>query len=187
MAGSFTEYLAAEARSDVKHEYLDGDVWAMAGGTLEHARLASEFTRLVGNALQGRPCRVFSSDARVRVRGVDRVTYPDLSIICGRIETDPDDADTLLNPTVLVEVLSDGTEAADRGEKFHHYRRLASLREYVLVSQKHALVEVARRTDDGSWLLNEYGPGTKAVLASLDVTIDVDALYRDALRTPAAS
>jgi Uma2 family endonuclease len=131
---TYAEYLAAEERSLEKHEFLDGEIYAMSGGMPEHAALAMAFGRTLGNALLGRPCRVFSSDARVRVQNTGLTTYPDVSVVCGKLETDPEDPSAITNPVLLVEVLSDSTEARDRGEKASHYRHLASLREYVLVS-----------------------------------------------------
>lgn len=174
------EYLEQERRSPTKHEFVDGLVIAMAGGSPEHARLAGSVMRLLGNAVQDRPCAVFSSDLRVRITETNRSTYPDLTVVCGHRELAPDDDDAIVNPIVLVEVLSDSTEADDRGEKFAPYRRLASLREYVLVAQKSRRVEVYRR-DDERWVLTEHGPGSSFELASIGASIEVDEVYRDPL------
>lgn len=170
---AFVEFETASAE---KHEYLRGDVWAMAGGTPEHGRLAANATGQLTVALKGRPCVVLNS-VRVRVRETDRSTYPDCFVVCGALETDPDDANTVSNPVVIVEVLSQGTEASDRGEKFAHYQHLASLRDYVLVSQRERRVEVFSRGTGASWLMTPYGPGQKVPLPSLGVELDVDALY----------
>ena len=177
---TYPEYVAGERASDTKHEYLRGEVWAMAGGTREHARLAANVIRELGRALEGRPCVVFTSDLRVRILATDRATYPDVSVVCGPAETAPDDVDAITNPTVLVEVLSDSTGADDRGQKFAHYRRIPSLREYVLVSQRAPRIEVYRREGD-VFVLTEAGPGGAARLVSLDVALPVDAIYRDPL------
>ncbi len=174
----YAEYLAHEADAETKHEYADGLVFAMAGGTLEHARLSGRLAFLLGVALEGKPCNVFSSDARVRVAATNRSTYPDLSVVCGPVEHASDDPHALVNPAVIVEVLSEGTERGDRGEKFRHYRRLASLREYVLVAQDEARVEVFRREAD-VWTFREHGPGQRVVLASIGASFEVDALYAD--------
>jgi Uma2 family endonuclease len=182
---TFAEYLKQEKQSQIKHELLDGEIFAMAGGTIEHARLASKIDRLLGNQLQGRPCEAFSSDLRIRVLATGLGTYPDLSIVCGHIETDPEDRDTLVNPIVLVEVLSDSTEAHDRGDKFAHYRRIPSLREYVLVSQHEPRIEVFRRNEGGSWTLYEAGQGQVAKLASIDCQLAVDEVYENALQSTA--
>lgn len=177
---SYADYLAFERTALTKHEYVAGMVLAMAGGSPEHARLAGSLARLLGNAIEGRPCAVFSSDLRVRISATDRSTYPDLTVVCGRRETAPDDHDAIVNPTILVEILSDSTEADDRGEKFAHYRRLASLQEYVLVAQKAQRIEVYRREGD-RWVLSEHGPGTVVELSSIGATIPVDEVYRDPL------
>lgn len=177
---SYGEYLAFEEQSPTKHEFVAGQIVAMAGGTLEHARLASALTYQLMRALDGSSCRVLSSDARVRIETTESARYPDLSIVCGDPVCAGDDADGITNPVVLVEVLSKSTEGIDRGEKFAHYKRLDSLREYVLVSQSTARVEVFRRTPDG-WLHTEAGPEGTLPLRSLPrpMEIDVGALYRD--------
>jgi Uma2 family endonuclease len=177
---TYGEYLALEQSTQIKHEYLDGAVRAMAGGTLEHGRLASEMSYLVRGALTGRPCVVFSSDAKVRIEATNRSTYPDLTIVCGELERSARDAEAIANPTVIVEVISESTEGYDRGEKFRHYRRIDSLREYVLVSQAQPLVEVWRREGE-AWLPSEFGPGQEARLESIDASISIDALYAAAL------
>ena len=179
---TYAEYLAAEEASEEKHEYLRGEVFAMAGGTIEHGRLAMSFGHQLLTALAGRPCVVLSSDVRVRIRATDRTTYPDLSVVCGQIERADDDRHAITNPIVLVEVLSDATEADDRGEKFAHYRQLPSLREYVLVSQKSRRLEVYRRAGE-FWLLAEAQPGQSLRLESIGVAISVDAVYADPLAT----
>jgi Uma2 family endonuclease len=177
---SYAQYLALERSSEVKHEYLRGEVFAMAGGSPEHARLAANIIGELGAALRGRPCAVFTSDARVRVEATDRATYPDVTVVCGRLEHSREDPDSITNPVVIVEVLSDAIEADDRGEKFAHYRRLVSLREYLLVSQRARRLEVYRRRDD-RWLLDEAGAGQILRLHSNDVDLAVDEVYRDPL------
>ena len=181
---SYAQYLELEARSDVKHEYLRGDVWAMAGGTPRHGRLAARITSELGNALKGRPCVVYSSDVRIRIESTDRSTYPDLSVVCGADRFAPDDANALVNPLIIVEVLSESTEStesterSDRGEKFAHYQRLASLREYLLVDQERPRIEVFRRQGN-SWLLSIYEAGATVRLESVEAGIEVDAVYAD--------
>lgn len=177
---SYAEYLAAEAASPVKHEFLRGDVFAMAGGTPEHGRLAANMIYELRRALEGRPCVVLTSDVRVRIRATDRSTYPDVSVVCGRIEPAADDPDAIGNPVVIVEVLSDSTEADDRGEKFAHYRRLPSLVEYVLVSQRAPRIEVYRR-EGNRWALTEAAAGESLTLESIGASIAVDAVYRNPL------
>lgn len=174
---SYADYLAAEASSPVKHEFLRGVVWAMAGGTIEHGRLQAALVAALATALRGKPCVVLTSDVRVRVEATDRTTYPDVTVVCGKREVSPVDPNAVTNPTMLVEVLSEGTERADRGEKFAHYRHLSSLREYVLVNTHERRIEVFRRSD-ASWTFTEATEGALR-LTSLDVTLDVDAIYFD--------
>jgi Uma2 family endonuclease len=178
---SHADYAAAELAADSRHEYLRGEIYDMASGTLEHAALAAALAREIGVALQGRPCRAFSSDARVRIEATDMTTYPDLSVVCGELQSSPADSRSMLNPTVICEVLSDSTEAYDRGAKASHYRHIPSLKEYVLVSQSEHRVEVQRRNAAGHWEIHEFGPGEHAVLESLGVSISLDALYRNPL------
>ena len=178
---SFEAYLALEATSDARHEWLDGVVYDMAGGTLDHSGLCAAVIAALSNGLAGRPCRVFTSDARVRVLATGLVTYPDASVACGRVERDPKDANTLVNPVVLVEVLSDSTEDWDRGGKFAHYRRIPSLRDYVIVSQREPLIEHHVRNDNGTWTMHEHGPGDVVTLTGVPVRVAVDDVYRNPL------
>lgn len=179
---AYAEYLRAEQSSETKHEYLRGEVYAMAGGTPTHAGLAMAVGVALSNALSERPCRVFSSDLRVRVEATDLSTYPDITVICGRFEASTIDADAAINPVLIVEVLSDSTEAYDRGEKFAHYRRIPSLREYVLVSQHEPRLEAYARNEEGAWVLTEAAAGESLALRSLEgVRLLVDAIYRDPL------
>jgi Uma2 family endonuclease len=136
--------------------------------------------RLLGNALDGR-CRVLSADARVRIEAVDVDTYPDLSIVCGLPETAQSDNYALLNPTMVVEVLSKSTEAYDRGIKASYYRQIPSLRAYLLVSQDLRRLELQVRQAEGRWVLIEAGPGQLLRIDPLEVEIEVDAVYRDAI------
>ncbi len=173
--------------SAIKHEYLRGQVFAMAGGTPEHAALAMAVGAALSLALAGRRCRVFGSDLRVRVEATDLTTYPDLTVICGSFEPADSDPNAATNPTLIVEVLSDSTEAYDRGEKFAHYRRLPSLSEYVLVSQHEPRLESYRKSGAGEWVLSEAGAGQSLILASLEgVRLETDAIYRDPLAAPPA-
>lgn len=179
---TFAEYLEQERTSDIKHEFVNGDVFDMAGGTIEHGRLAARVTKTLGVQLEGRPCDTFNADVRVRVLATGLATYPDLSIVCGRLERDPADANTITNPIVIVEVLSDSTEKYDRGEKLAHYRRIPSLQEYVLVSQLDPRIEVFRRNEDGkSWTLHISEASESAKLASIECELAVDRLYASPL------
>lgn len=177
---TYAEYLALEASSDTKHEYIDGAIVAMAGGTIEHGRLMSRLTVLLSRALEGRPCAVLPSDVRVRIRAADRATYPDLHVVCGAVERDAEDEQAVVNPILIVEVLSDSTAESDRGDKFAAYRRLRTLNEYVLVSQRERRVDVYRR-DGRRWVLDEHGTSETVRLESISASIEVDAIYVDAL------
>lgn len=177
----YAEYLVAEQTSQVRHEYLKGSILAMAGGTPEHAALALAIAGELRNALRGRPCRVYSSDLRIRIIETDLATYPDASVVCGRLETAADDPNAALNPTLLVEVLSESTEAYDRGAKAAHYRRIPSLKEYVLVAQDEPRIEVYRRNDRGGWELYEARSGSQLRLESVGVELDVGAVYENPL------
>ncbi len=177
---TFAEYLAQERAGETKHELFNGEIYDMARGTTEHARLASNMTVVLAEQLRGKPCAVFSADLLVRVLATGMATYPDLSVICGRMERDPEDKNVATNPIILVEVLSGSTESKDRGEKFAHYRRIPSLKEYVLVSQHEPRIEVFRRTDEG-WILSEATAGESVKLLSIDGALSVDAVYANAL------
>jgi Uma2 family endonuclease len=175
----YEEYLRQERLELQKHEWINGEVYAMVGGTLEHARLQSAVSRALGNALSGRPCVVYSSDARVRSRATNIATYPDVTVVCGRPETDSEDHDALTNPTLIVEVLSPSTEAYDRGTKARHYRAISSLREYVLVSQDEPRIEVFRRGERGRWEFFEARAGELLTLESVGCTISIDEIYQN--------
>lgn len=174
---SYAEYLAEEAASDVKHEFCDGAVVAMAGGTPEHALLKTNLTVLVGAALRGRPCRPFDSDLRVRVQATSLATYPDLTVVCGPLQRDTEDRDAAINPTLLAEVLSPSTAGYDRGEKLDHYARIPTLREVVLVDSTRVHVDVYRRLGEDAWERHGYGPGATVPLASLEVAVEMEALF----------
>jgi Uma2 family endonuclease len=177
---SYAEYAAFTETSELKHEYIDGAIVAMSGGTIAHGRLIGRVTSLMSRALEGRRCLVMPSDVRVRIRAADRATYPDLFVVCDAVEHDPDDDHSVTNPSVIVEVLSSSTADSDRGDKFAAYRRLRSLREYVLVSQLEHRIDVYRR-DGRRWHLDEYRPGETFQLESISVTLAVDDVYSDAL------
>ncbi len=182
---SYAEFLAREGASEPRHEFLDGQVFAMAGGSPEHGALAAAVIGELRSALRGTPCRVFSSDVRVRIEATGLSTYPDASVVCGQLETAALDKDAITNPILLVEVLSDSTEAYDRGAKAAHYRRIPSLREYVLVDQKEPRVEIYRRNEQGRFELFEVTLGQPLELGSVGVTLDVRAIYDNPLAAAA--
>jgi Uma2 family endonuclease len=149
------QYLQLERRSETRHEFFHGEMFAMAGASWEHSLIAGNLSRAIGNQFRDRPCAVHQSDMRVLVDATGLYTYPDVVALCGEPRFEDSRVDTLLNPAVIVEVLSESTEAYDRGRKFDHYRRIESLREYVLVAQDRVHVEhFARRGEQ--WLLTVY-------------------------------
>jgi Uma2 family endonuclease len=176
---SIAEYVRLEEHANVKHEFLDGTVWAMAGGTAEHAAMASAIIAALVSQLRGRQCRVYTSDARVRVVATGLDTYPDITVVCGHAEFDVEDKNALTNPIVLIEITSPATEAYDRGEKLEHYKRIASLREVVIVSHTERRVDVHRREKAGEWSATEAR--AQAEIASIGAALDVEEVYRDPL------
>ena len=181
---SYEEYLALERETDLRHEWVDGVAYAMAGGTPAHSRLAAQMIVELARILGDGPCGVHTSDLKVRPKGSRFATYPDVAVVCGDVETHPDDPNAVLNPTVLVEVLSDSTESWDRTGKFRRYRKLPSLRDYVLVSQHERRIEVYSRRDDGVWELREAGDGESVPLSAFQRAIEVERVYRGVTLTP---
>lgn len=180
------EYLALEEKSLTKHEWLDGVISARAESTPDHAALAAAVIGELGVQLRGKRCRVFTGDLRVRVLATGLSTYADVTVVCGGLELDPDDKNAATNPVLVVEVLSDSSEAYDRGEKFGHYRRIPSLAEYVLVSQRSPKIEVFRKNEAGKWVLaEEASRGETAPLLSIGCALSVDEVYLDPLSTTA--
>lgn len=169
-------YLAWERASPQKHELFDGEVFAMAGASEEHNLIVANILRELGNLFRKRPCKVYPSDMRVKAP-TGLYTYPDVSAICGRPDFEDAELDTLLNPTVLFEVLSESTELYDRGKKFASYRTIPSLRDYVLVSQDSVSIEHFTRQADGTWNLREIRAGQRLELASIEGAIEVDEIY----------
>lgn len=172
------EYIALERTSATKSELINGEVVAMAGASPRHNALCAAFARVLGNALEKKPRVVLTSDQRVHVEATGLYTYPDLTVTCDRPQFPPHFRDTLVNPQVIVEVLSESTEAYDRGAKFAHYRSIPSLREYVLVSQDQMRVEHYERLASGQWVLTvSDGEGGVVRLPSLECEIALADVY----------
>jgi Uma2 family endonuclease len=174
---TFADYLALERDSEIKHEFDAGEILVISGGTARHSALAARMIIALGNTCAS-GCTVFTSDMRIRVVATGRATYPDVSMVCGPIEYDPEDAarTTTTNPVLLVEVLSVTTEKDDRGNKWMHYQRISSLQEYVLISQE-PRVEIFRRTPSGTWEYSEAPEGN--VRLASGPALDLAALYAD--------
>jgi Uma2 family endonuclease len=175
-------YLAMERVAPTKHEYVDGEVRAMAGASPRHNRLAVACSAQLDAVLRGRDCAPLSSDQRVHVPATGDYCYPDVTVICGEPRYHAEDPDSLTNPRLIVEVLSRSTEKHERGVKFEAYRSIPSFEEYVLVSQDQVKIEVRRRESERKWTIEEYGAGDVITLASVGATLDVDSLYEDAFR-----
>jgi Uma2 family endonuclease len=172
------DYLDQERQSELKHELIHGAVVAMAGASREHNAIAGNIVGALRALLKEQRCVVFPSDQRVHVEATGLFTYPDVSVARDGLRFHPKDRDTLLNPRVLVEVLSDSTEAYDRGAKFAHYRTIPSLLEYVLVSQHERKVEHYRRLDTGQWVLTVYeGEGASVELPALGCALPLADVY----------
>jgi Uma2 family endonuclease len=171
------EYLAAEREAEYKSEYFEGEVFAMTGASRKHNLVSGNIFASLHTQLKKRPCEAYQSDMRVKVSPTGLYTYPDVVVICGEPAFDDEQKDSLLNPTVLVEVLSKSTASYDRGEKFEHYRRLESLAEYLAVAQNKYHVEHYIRQPDNQWLLSETEevkdtvslPSVKCQLALADI------------------
>ncbi|MBE9047656.1 Uma2 family endonuclease [Pleurocapsales cyanobacterium LEGE 10410] len=172
------EYLQLEAASDIKHEYIDGEVYAMAGATDTHVTIALNIAILLRSHLRGSGCRVYISDMKVRIKSKNRFYYPDVLVTC----EDKDKGNSTFKqfPSLIIEVLSDSTEAFDRGDKFADYQFLPSLQEYVLVNTKKARIECFRRTSEGLWLLQFYElEDSQFELTSIDFTGKISDVYEE--------
>jgi Uma2 family endonuclease len=171
------EYLAIERKAEIKSEYIDGRMYAMSGASEPHNLIAWNISGELRNQMRGRNCRAYVADMRVKINPTGMYTYPDIAALCGEPRLEDAHGDTLLNPTAIIEVLSPSTEAYDRGEKFAHYRRLESLREYVLVAQNKMRVEHFRREGE-EWILSEISaPDGTLHLASIDCHVPLAAIY----------
>lgn len=173
------EYLALERAAEYRSEYLDGEIFAMSGASEAHNLIVGNIARHLGNQFEEGPCRVYTNDMRVRVSPNRMYTYPDVVAVRGPREFADDQGDTLLNPTVVFEVLSPSTEAYDRGEKFARYWRLASLTDYVLVAQDQMRVEHFTRQGDGWFVTAAGAPEDIVHLDAIDATLTVQAIYEN--------
>ena len=174
------EYYRLEHASETKSEFHHGEIFAMAGASIEHSQICTNLIFEIQSRLKGTPCVPLGSDTRLKVESTGLRVYPDVGIYCGPIEIDPEDpaSQTATNPTVLFEVLSKSTESYDRGTKAQNYRQIKSLRAHILLSQNEPRAEIYERGVDGGWLLREVS-GLESTLAipSIDVTIPLADLY----------
>ena len=171
------EYFAWEEQQLERHEYIDGEVYAMSGGTINHGDIALNFGALLKSHMRGRGCKTLNSDCRVSIVGSTKYVYPDLSVTCD--ERDQTTAQYITYPCLIVEVLSPGTEAYDRGNKFKMYRRNPSLQEYVLVSAEMIEIELFRKTDTDDWRIINYQAGDTVELKSINLICPIEQIYED--------
>jgi Uma2 family endonuclease len=177
---TYAEYLALEEESSIRHEYLDGEIYAMAGGTPDHAALAAAVLAIVRPQLP-RGCRAFTSDLRVRIGSTGLTTYPDAAVVCGGTQRPAEDPVAVTNPVVLVEVTSNSSEEYDRGEKLRHYRSVDTVREILIVSHREPRMTLHRRDPERGWIAIEAGAGESVTLQAIGTIVHVDDVYRDGL------
>jgi Uma2 family endonuclease len=177
------EYLAWERAQPVKHEFFEGEVFAMAGGSPRHNALCVRTTIALNAALHGRGCVEFSSDQRIGIGPGTRYVYPDVSAVCGGVELQDGTSDVIVNPKIVVEILSQSTEQYDRGLKWVSYQGLPSLTDYVLVSQSEARIEHYRRDAGGRWSYRSFGLGERIELTG-GAALDVDAIFAGVFELP---
>lgn len=176
---TYADYVGLETDSATKHEFLDGEIYAMAGGGLEHSALAVEILSVLSVSIGDRPCRAYSSDLRLYVETADLATYPDGSVICGAVKKhSPGPEATALNPSVLLEVTSNSSEAYDTGAKLRFYKTIPSLREYIIVSHRERRITVHHREPSGEWQTAAAVAGGSVSVPSLQCELVVDDIYR---------
>ena len=172
------DYLAIERSAEFKSEYFDGEIFAMAGASRAHNSIVLNTGSEIRQHLKNRSCKAYVNDMRVKVNPTGLYAYPDVIVVCGKEQFEDTHLDTLLNPTLIIEVLSDSTEAYDRGRKFEHYRHLDSLVEYVLIAQQRPHIESYRRQPDQQWLLTECsGLDATLRLQSIDCDLALAEIY----------
>ncbi len=175
---SIEEYLEMENAADEKYEYYKGEIFAMSGAKVPHNTITGNLFIALGQQLKGKKCKPYNSDQRIHIPSNTLFTYPDISIICGEITTLNDDDYNVLNPTVIIEVLSKSTKNYDRGEKFKLYRDIASLKEYMLVDSQSIHIEIFRLNENGYWELEEYNSLTDIVsIKAIDETVSLSEIY----------
>lgn len=172
------EYLQRESKAEYRSEYFRGEMFAMAGASANHNLVVSNCVQTLGQQLKKKPCRVYPSDLKLRIEATGLYTYPDLSVVCGDPQLETNGGDVLLNPVVLIEVLSESTEAYDRGKKFEHYRTIPSLMHYILIAQDRHSIDCFSRKSDGSWVLTScQGLDGKIELEAIDAELTAADVY----------
>lgn len=172
------EYLEIERKAEFKSEYYNGEMFSLAGASLEHNRISKNITKTLNNQLNNKPCESFQSDLKIKEQSSGVFTYPDIVVVCGEPEFYDKEKDTIVNPIVLMEVLSPSTEGYDRGFKFELYRKIKSLKAYVIISQKQVSIEYYTRNSDESWNLKEYNDKNQSIeIKSIDCLLDLNEVY----------
>jgi Uma2 family endonuclease len=175
----YSDYVGLELTSPTKHEFFDGEIYAMAGGSEDHSALAAEVLAVLVNAFRDRGCRAHTSDLRIYVEAVGLATFPDGSVICGPLHQHiPSPEATALNPTVLLEVTSDSSEEYDTTFKLESYRTIPTLRDYIIVSHRERRITVHSRLHDGEWATTVAGAGAGVAIADAEIELIVDEIYR---------
>ena len=184
---SVEEYLHLEKTAETKHEFVDGEVIAMAGATREHNEIVSNVIREIGLCLKGRECGIYPSDFRVITPAGLNYFYPDATVVCGDLQLQPDVFDTLQNPIVIFEVVSEGTENIDRGYKFFHYQQIPSLQEYILIDSRTRSIEAIRRQANDTWQFDKLSPTDGTLhLNSVGCSLSFDDIYYRVQLSPAS-
>lgn len=176
------EYFAWEEKQLERHELIDGRVYAMSGGTQNHSAIKLNIGSLIKAHLRGRKCSVFNSDLKVNILNTSNYTYPDLSVTCD--DRDRENANYITYPCSIVEVLSDSTEAYDRGKKFEKYRRNPNLVDYVLVSSDEIAIDIYHKNEAGEWIIVSYREGDRVELKSIDLSLPIEQFYEGIVFDP---
>lgn len=175
------EYLELEREAEYRSEYYQGEIFAMAGAGYDHNRIKENLSIEIGTFLKGKSCKTFSSDMRLHIPEVGLYTYPDLLIMCGMPDVSPNDEETFMNPSVVVEVLSKSTKAFDKGKKFRFYQSVPTLKEYMIVDSLSISAEVWAKSENGMWFLNSSGirPEGEITLKSINLQLRLSDIYAD--------
>lgn len=173
------EYFALEEAAQERHEYYQGYIYAMSGATPNHARIVLNVAGTLNSLLEGKPCEAFTSNLKVLARQINFASYPEVSVVCGKLEYAPRRKDTVTNPVLLVEVLSKSTRAYDRGVKFDRYMQISSFADYLLIEPDKIQVDYYHRLGPDTWLLHRYKDLSQNIeLKSLDITLSLEQIYR---------
>ncbi len=173
------EYLALERKADVKSEYFNGELFVISGASRKHNQISTNLVRILGNELLDEPCNVYASDMKVKIEKFNKYSYPDIVVACEEEKFEDEQEDVLLNPLIIIEILSDSTKACDRGQKFFHYQSIDSFVEYILVSQKSSQIEKFVRQTDNTWNYSVFHNTEDLVhISSIKCDLPIKEVYR---------